>query len=289
LKPPGELKRLLGYVRPYTGRLGVAVVLMGLVGLAEGLTALMIIPVVDGVLDPRGGASGLPLVRLPFADRTIYLDSFFPASIQHVWAVFAISLFALFLVKAVAEFFGNTLIQYVGHAAVTDLRNAVYRKVIHLPIGFFEYQPTGRLMSAVISDVERVRTALSEWLADFFRQAFTLIFLVLVLLRLDWKLALGSLVLVPLVVLPVGKLGRRIRQAVQGSQSKLAELSQILQETVSGNRVVKAFGMENFEIQKFRATARRSPVSIATRRMPHARSCWTASRAAGRVRSSTPT
>jgi subfamily B ATP-binding cassette protein MsbA len=112
-------------------------------------------------------------------------------------------------------------------------------------------------MSATVSDVEKVRSALSEWLADFFRQCFTLIFLVAVLFTLDWRLTLGSLVLIPLVVVPVGRIGRRMRQAVQASQAKLAELSQILQETISGNRVVKAFGMEQFEIGKFRTTARR--------------------------------
>jgi len=253
----GELRRLLGYAGPYWGRLAFAVVLMGFVGLAEGLTALMIRPIIDRVLDPAAPDSSLTLIDLPFLGGPVTLDSFFPSHIQHVWTVFAISLLVLFFGKALAEFFGNTMIQYVGHAAVTDLRNQVYARLIRQPVGFFQHNPTGRLMSAVISDVERVRGALSEWLADFFRQAFTLVFLLAVLLLLDWKLALMSLVLLPLVVLPVGRIGRRIRQAVQDSQKRLAELSQILQETVSGNRVVKAFGMEEFEAQKFRGTARR--------------------------------
>jgi len=252
-----EIRRLLGYVRPYSGRLLLAVVLMALVGLAEGLTALMFKPIVDYLLAPAVPATQLPLIQLPFSDRTIYLNSFFPASIHHVWAVIAISVVVIFLGKGLAEFFGNTLVQYVGHAAVTDLRNDVYRKLIRQPIGFFQLHATGKLMSATINDVERVRSALSEWLADFFRQMFTLVFLILVLLYLDWRLALGSLVILPLVVVPVGRIGQRIRQSVQASQSRLADLSHILQETVSGNRVVKAFGMEHFEIEKFRTAARR--------------------------------
>jgi len=256
-KLPGELARLLGYVRPYSGRLAAAVVLLAVVGLTEGLTALMITPAVDRVLNPAATDATLPLVKLPFGGPTILLNSFFPRGIRYVWTVFAISLVVLFVGKALAEFFGSLLVQYVGHAAVTDLRNQVYGKIIHQPIGFFQHHPTGRLMSAVINDVERVRSALSEWLADFFRQAFTMLFLLLVLLLTNWKMALGSVVLVPLVVWPIGKLGRRIRRSVEKSQSRLAELSQILQETVSGNRVVKAFGMENFEIGKFRATSRR--------------------------------
>ena len=243
LRFTAELRRLLGYVRPYAGRLVLAIGLMGVVGLAEGLTALMFRPIFDFLLEPSQSAEHLPLFKLPFSDQTLYLNSFFPESVQHVWAVIAISILVIFLAKAVAEFFGNTMIQYVGHAAVTDLRNEVYRKLLRQPIGFFQHNPTGKLMSAAISDVERVRSALSEWLADFFRQSFTLLFMLLVLLRLDWRLTIGSMILLPLVIFPVGKIGRRIRQAVQSSQSKLAELSQILQETVSGNRVVKAFGM----------------------------------------------
>src|SRR5579863_7799217 len=112
-------------------------------------------------------------------------------------------------------------------------------------------------MSAAISDVDQVRSALSEHLADFFQQVFALGAFVCVLLWLNWRLAIGSAIVIPLVVYPVGRLGSRIRKAVQNTRSRVADLSQILQETVSGNRVVKAFGMENFEIQKFRETARR--------------------------------
>jgi ATP-binding cassette, subfamily B, bacterial MsbA len=114
----------------------------------------------------------------------------------------------------------------------------------------------GRVMSAVISDIEQMRSAFSDWLADFFRQVFSLIAFVLVLLFIDWRMAVGSAVLIPLVVWPIGKLGRRIRRSSEKSRSRLADLSQILEETVSGNRVVKAFGMEGFEIRKFRAASR---------------------------------
>jgi len=252
-----ELGRLLSYVRPYSGRMTVAILLLAVVGMTEGLTALMITPAVDRVLNPAVTDPALPLLKLPWGGPTIYLNSFFPSSIRYVWTVFAISLVVIFIGKAISEFFGSLLIQYVGHAAVTDLRNQVYARLIRQPIGFFQHNPTGRLMSAVISNVERVRSALSEWLADFFRQSFTFISYGLVLLLVDWKMALGALIVFPLALIPLSRLGRRIRRGVEDSQSRLAELSQILQETVSGNRVVKAFGMEDFEIGKFRSTARR--------------------------------
>jgi subfamily B ATP-binding cassette protein MsbA len=253
----GDFTRLVRFVRPHTAQLALGVLLMSLVGLAEAVTALLIAPVVDRVLEPRAADSSLALIKIPGVDFTIYLNSFFPENIHHVWTIFAISLVVVFFTKGVAEFFGNTVIQYVGHASVTDLRNRVYAKLIRQPIGFFQHHPAGKLLSNIISDVEKVRSVLSEWLADAFRQGFTLLFLLPVLFLKDWRLAVGSLVLIPLVVVPVTRLGRRIRSAAQKSQSNLGELSQIVQETVSGNRVVKAFGMEDFETGKFRATARR--------------------------------
>ncbi len=256
LKLPGEFARLLRYVRPYRGRLAVAVVLLAFTGLTEGLIALMIAPAVDKVLTPSATIPSLQL-PLPFTDRSIDLYKFFPPPMQHVGTVFGFALVVIFGVKALAEFFGAMQVQYIGLAAVTDLRNEVYSKLIRQPIGFFQYHPTGKLMSAVINDVERVRSALSEYLADLFKQFFTMIALVLVLVHVNWKMALGSALVLPLVIVPVGKLGRRIRGSVQKSQSRLGELSQILEETVSGNRVVKAFGMETFEAGKFSAASRR--------------------------------
>ena len=252
-----QLKRLLRYVRPYRFRLGAGVALMGLVALAEGVVALMIAPMIDRVLNPAATDSNLSLLTLPFGGPTIYLNRFFPPSIHNVWTVVALSLLVVFVVKAVSEYVGSTLVQSVGHAAITDLRNQVYAKLIRQPIGFIHQQPAGRLMSAVINDVERARLALSEYLADLFRQGFGLVVFLAVLLRIDWKMAVGSALLLPMVVWPVGKLGRRIRRSVEDSQTRLGELSQILQETVSGNRIVKAFGMEEFEIGKFRQAARR--------------------------------
>ncbi|MGA8073973.1 MAG: ABC transporter ATP-binding protein, partial [Candidatus Acidiferrales bacterium] len=249
-----EVRRLLGYVRPHLARFLAGVFSLAILGVAEGLIALMIWPVVDVVLKPESSSQLLPLIRLP-SGRIIYLNSFFPHSIHHVWTIFSISLLVIFVGKAIAEFLGSTAIQYVGHAGVTDLRNRVYSKLVQQPIGFFQHNPAGRLMSAVINDVEQVRSAFSEFLADFFRQIFSLIAFTLVLLMLNWKLALGSAIFIPLIIVPVGKLGRRIRRSTEKSRSRLADLSHILQETITGNRVVKAFGMERFEIGRFREAA----------------------------------
>jgi ATP-binding cassette, subfamily B, bacterial MsbA len=252
-----QLKRLFGYVQPYSLRLGAGILLLAFVALAEGGVALMVTPAVDRVLNPAEGGSTLALVKLPWSGRTIYLNEFFPPRIHNVWTVFTFTLLILYFSKAVAEYLGTTEIQYVGQAAVTDLRNQVYSRLIRQPMAFFQSNSTGRLNSNVINDVESTRIALSEYLADLFQKGFTFLVFVAILLIVNWKMALGSAVLLPLVVLPVTKFGRKIRRYAENSQSRLGDLSQILQETISGNRVVKAFGMEQFESRKFREASKK--------------------------------
>jgi len=169
----------------------------------------------------------------------------------------ALSLLVLFAVKSFSEFAGTSVIQYIGHRAITDLRNAVYNKIIRQPIGFFQHHSAGRVYSAVINDVERARLAISEYLAELFRQVFLFPVFLAILLTIDWRMTLACAVFLPMIVWPIGKLGRHIRKSVESSQTRLGELTQILQETVGGNRIVKAFGMEDFEIAKFRTASQR--------------------------------
>jgi subfamily B ATP-binding cassette protein MsbA len=124
-------------------------------------------------------------------------------------------------------------------------------------MAFFTRNSTGRLMSAVTSDIERIQFAVSQTSADLLKQSFTLMALLGVLFYVDWRLALGSLILVPLVVLPSHNIGRYIRMSSRSSQDKMAELNNVLQETFSGIRIVKAFATELSEVEKFKATTRR--------------------------------
>jgi len=253
----GETRRLMLYVAPYAGPLALGILLLAVMAALDGLTILSIRPAVDTVLNPGTLDQRLPLFTVPWGGPTLYLNSFVPARVHYVWSVFSIALLLLFLLKGLAEFFGSMLVQYIGLSAVTDLRNQTYARVVQQPVGFFHTHPVGRVMSAVINDIEQMRSAFSDYLADFFRQVFTLIAFVLVLMVINWKMAVGSAVLIPVVVWPIGKLARRIRHSTEKSRSGLADLSQILQETISGNRVVKAFGMERFEIRKFREAGRK--------------------------------
>jgi subfamily B ATP-binding cassette protein MsbA len=246
-----QLRRLFGYLRPYSFRFGLGVLLVAFVAMAEGTIPLMIKLAVDFVLKPSAASSRLPLVTIPWNDHTFYLNDFFPPRIHNVWTIFAITLVTLFIAKALAEYLGTLQIQYSGLAAVKDLRNQVFDRILRQPMGFFQAHPTGRVISTVINDVERVRYALSEWLADLFLKIFTFTVMLAVLLGINWKMTIGCGLLLPLVAWPVNKFGRKIRRSAENAQTRLGDMSQILQETVSGNRVVKAFGMEEFETKKF--------------------------------------
>ncbi len=112
-------------------------------------------------------------------------------------------------------------------------------------------------MSSVMSDIERVQTACSDMLADVLRQSFSAVSLLAVMLGIDWRLALFSLALFPFVLLPTAQLGRKIRRSSRRTQDAAGDLNQVLQEAISGQQVVKAFGAEKYESRRFRAAASR--------------------------------
>jgi subfamily B ATP-binding cassette protein MsbA len=252
-----QVQRLLAFLKPYSFRFLVAFILMALVGACEALTALLIKPVFDRVLAPGSDAGKIVLFQWPLGGRAIYLQSFFPHWIHNAWTIVAIAIVSVTLIKGVSEFLATYFINFIGHSVVRDLRNLLYSRIIQQSMAFFTRSSTGRLMSAVTSDIERIQYAVSQTAADFLKQSFTLIALLWVLFHVDWRLALGSLILVPFVVFPSHNIGRYIRISSRSSQDKMAELNTVLQETFSGIRIVKAFGMELSEVEKFKAATRR--------------------------------
>ena len=253
-----QVQRLLGFIRPYSFRLFLAVCLMVVVGASEGVTALLIKPIVDIVLAPNSQTSQIVLIQAnAYFHHTIYLEQILPHWIHNVWDVVAFTIIGVALAKGISEFFATYFINYIGHSVVRDLRNLLYSKLIKQSISFFAKNPTGRLMSAITSDIERIQFAVSQTAADMLKQSFSLIALLGALFYSDWRLALISMILIPMVVLPSAKLGRYIRASSRSSQDKMAELNNVLQETFSGIRIVKAFAMESFEIEKFKSATRR--------------------------------
>jgi subfamily B ATP-binding cassette protein MsbA len=252
-----DLARLLGYARRYWPHLLASTILMAVAGAAQGAMALLTKPLFDRVLNPGAGAGAIPLLPRPVFHHQLYLDQLLPLHNRTVWTLVGIAIVAVFLIKGICDYIGNYLISYAGYSAVTDLRNAVFDKVLRHGANFFESHSTGQLMSSIMNDVDRVQLATSQMLADFLRQSFSALAFAFIVLTSDWRLAAVSLTVLPFVLLPTRLIGRRIRRTSRATQDRQAELSQILQETLSGHMVVAAFGAEAHESHRFRQASRR--------------------------------
>src|SRR6185369_2142242 len=249
--------RLTSYGRKYWPQVLISVVLMALAGAAQSMVPLLIQPVFDRVLvanAPEGRIGLLPPDSM--LGRQIYLDSFLPFR-GSAWTLIASALLLAFFLKGFCDYMGNYLVSYAGYASVTRLRNAVFDKVLKQGAEFFEAHSTGQLMSSIMNDVDKVQVATSQILADLLRQFFSAVFLLYVLFSNDPWLALICLVVVPAVMLPTMRMGRRIRRTSRNTQERQAEINQILQETLSGHMVVKAFTAENYESRRFREASNR--------------------------------
>jgi subfamily B ATP-binding cassette protein MsbA len=250
-----ELTRLLRYSRPYIPHLLLSVVLMAIVGAAQAMTALLIQPILDRVLKPQDFEP--PVTLFTFFNHTVYLNDLMPAHIHTIYSMVATAILAVFFLRGICDYFGNYLINYVGFSAVTDLRQTVFDRVVHQDAHFFEDNSTARVMSSIMNDLEKIQVALSHILADFLRQSFTVIGLLILVFQRDWMLALWSLTVLPLVLVPTVRLGRRIRRTTRRAQDDAAELNQVLQEMLSGQQVVKSFGAEEIESNRFRDRVQR--------------------------------
>jgi subfamily B ATP-binding cassette protein MsbA len=252
-----DLLRLLKFARRYWVYLVFSVILMACVGAAHGMIALLVGPIFDRVLNPASLDTRVLLFTDPVFHHAFYLDQITPGLIQRrsIWTMVAFAIVAVFLTKGLCDYLANYLVNYVGFSSVTDLRNTVFDKVVKQGAQFFEAHSTGRLMSSIMNDIEKIQVASSHILADLLRQVFIVLGLLFVILDKDWKLALVSLTVLPFVLVPTARIGRRIRRTSRRSQDQAAELNEILQETLSGHQVVKAFAMEQFESRRFRQTA----------------------------------
>ena len=252
-----ELGRLLRFVGPYWWAVILSSVLMAIVGAAYGMTAILVGKIFTRVLVPSSPNTPVDLFTIPVLKRTIFLNDITPGWITNVWTKIAFAFLATFLTKGICDYIGNFLINYAGISAVTDLRQRVFDKVLRQGAEFFETHSTGRLMSSIMNDIEKIQLATSSMLADWLRQSFTAAFLLALIIHQDWRLAVVSLSLFPFVLLPTARIGRRIRRTSRRAQDYQAEVSQILQETLSGHQVVKSFGGEGLESRRFHTAARR--------------------------------
>jgi subfamily B ATP-binding cassette protein MsbA len=169
----------------------------------------------------------------------------------------ALTIVSLYLIKGVCSYLSTTLVAFVGQRAVTDLRNALYEHVLKQSFSFLARHSTGALMSHITTDVEKIQNAVAEMAGDMLKEGLTVLGLLIVLFVKDWRLALLSLVAMPAILYLLVRLGHHVRASSETSLRRWRDISEILQETISGFRVVKAFGMEDFETSRFRRAAAR--------------------------------
>jgi ATP-binding cassette, subfamily B, bacterial MsbA len=238
-------RKLYKFVRPYTGILVLATVLSILFGIFEAALTTLSIPMFDKVLSKTDVQDFTSIQRY----ISLFL-SLVPGT--KIIVQLCSWLLILSLLKGVSLYYANYFMNRVGQGVVTDLRNALFHHVIGQSMGFFSLNSTGRLMSRMSGDVEQIQESVSNVLADFVREAVTLVFLICVTLWIDWKLASLSLLIAPFVLALTLVMGKRIRRVSLRGREDAANLSDQLQQSITGMRIIKAFGMEAHEEDGFR-------------------------------------
>jgi len=252
-----QLTRLLRYAAPYWWQVLCSVILMAAVGFLDAFRLLLIGPILDRVLNPNAPPHGMKLLSVPGSQHSIYLDQFIPSTFQNPWAMVAFALVTSTLVKGIFDYAGTYLVSYAGFGMITDLRDDMYNAILRRSAAFFQKHTTGTLLSTLINDLERVQFSLSSVLGEFLQQVFTLLFTMAAVIMLGGKLAWVLVLFLPAIVISSTKIGSRVRHTTRRGQDKLAEIQNILHETITGNRIVKAFGMESWEVARFRGAAKR--------------------------------
>jgi ATP-binding cassette, subfamily B, bacterial MsbA len=216
------LPRLLGYTRRYTGRFLLALAAMLLYGLASVGVAYLIKPIIDKAL-PEGDS-------LPW------------------WAG---AILVAYFAKGMGAYFSAYLMTDIGQRVVRDIRNQLFRHILDQSAAFFSRRSTGQLMSRITHDVAQVQQAVSETVGDLLREGLALVGYAALLFYWDHKLALLCFTSAPIVVYPLVRLGHRVRRSTRRSQEEVEHLSHIAAESFTGHRIVKAFGAESHEAQRF--------------------------------------
>jgi subfamily B ATP-binding cassette protein MsbA len=220
------LLRLLRYSAPYRLRLGWAIGAMLVYAAASAGLAYLIKPILDSVLPRQEQVS------------------------QVAWAIVG-----LYLMKGIGGYFSDYLMADVGQRVVRDLRNRFHAHLLQQSAAFFARRTTGQLLSRLTNDVGQVQHAVSETIGDLLQEGLAVVGYAALLFYYDPRLALVCLTGAPVIVYPLAQLGRRLRKTTRRSQEALEQLSHVAAESFIGHRIVKAFGAERREAQKFQAAS----------------------------------
>jgi subfamily B ATP-binding cassette protein MsbA len=248
--------RLLRYGLPYWLQLIPGVLLLATVGLLDNFRKLLFKPILDNVLRP-GVSTGPIILGFPNSPWHFDLRLAVPHFLTDAWMVVAYALVVSTLVKGLCDYTGTYLVNYAGYATITDLRNDLYEATLRRSSSFFHKHPTGTILSTLINDVDRVQVAVSSVIGDFLQQFFTFLFSLVLIIRMGGHLSWALLIFVPVVVTSARRIGHEVRTRTRTGQDKLAEIQNILHETVTGSRIVKAFNTELWEILRFKKASKR--------------------------------
>lgn len=220
-------KRILHYSKPYWWRIVISMAASLCVGGTDAAIAWMVEPLLKKIFSER--------------DMTIFI-------------LVPVALIIVFLFRGVARFLQGYYVQTAGQLAIQDIRNEVYRKQIGLPLRYFTDNPTGTLMSRIMSDVGQMQQGVANIVTSLLRDGVTAIGLLGVIFYRNWQLALITFIVLPLTAVPAQKIGKRIKNLAKQSLGQMGEITSILQETFSGIKVVKAFRQEKSVVDRFSRT-----------------------------------
>ncbi|MDO8444773.1 MAG: lipid A export permease/ATP-binding protein MsbA [Deltaproteobacteria bacterium] len=217
-------KRITIYFKPYKVRIAIAVFGMMMVGLSDAALAYLVKPVLDDV---------------------------FMKTDMRMLTLVPLAIVGLYLFKGIFRYYQAYLMKYVGQGVIKDIRNRMYEHYQRLSLDYFAANQTGAMMSRITNDITSMQQALPVTV-DLIRQPFTLIGLIAVAFYQEWRLAMFAVIVMPLMVIPFAIFAKKLRKYSKKGQEKMGKLSSILQEAISGIRVTRAFGMEEYEIKKFK-------------------------------------
>lgn len=252
-----QLTRLVRYALPLLPQLMTGVLLLAGVGFLEAFRIILLKPVLDRVLNPASGSDNIVLFTIPRTHQAIYLQSFVPSHFHNAWTIVAYALVVSTVIKGACDYAGTYLVSHAGYGMITNLRNDLYNSILRRSAAFFQRHATGALISTIINDIERVQFAMSSVLSEFLQQLFSFVFIAAAVVTLGQELAWVLLLFVPFIIWSAIRIGRNVRRTTRRGQDQLADVQNILHETITGNRIVKAFGMESWEMARFREAANR--------------------------------
>lgn len=218
--------RVFSYSKEYWWRFVIAAVASGCIGAMNGAVAWLV----------------EPLLQKVFAEKQVFILTLLPFAILFV-----------FTFRGLCRFLNDYFMKTAGQLAVQKIRNEIYEKTMGLSMGFFNKQSTGVLMSRVLNDVGAMQDGIGKTITGLFSDGISLISLLCVIFYRDWRLALISFLVIPATVYPAQYIGKKIKRLSKLGQEKMGHISSVLQETFSGIKVIKAFGLERREAEKFRS------------------------------------